>query len=83
MDEERKSVRHRHGLGKESANSEGYDEFLSCDEYSGNQNEDENGQEEKKKMGLELDIAAINIDVREEKKEKPETSRAGTKVTIP
>ena len=81
MDEEKKSVRHRPGLGRESANSEGYDEFLSCDEYSGN--EGENGKEEKKKMGLELDIAAINIDVREEKKEKPETSRAGTKVTIP
>ena len=69
MDEEKKSVRHRTpGMGKESANSEGYDEFLSCDEYSDNKNEEENGQEEKKKMGLELDIAAINIDVREENK---------------
>ena len=83
MEEEKKSVRHRFGLGKDSANSEGYEEFHSCDEFSGNQNKEENGQEENKKMGLELDIAAINVDVREEKKEKPETSRAGTKVTIP
>ena len=79
MDEERKSIRHLPGRGNaSSANSEGYDEFLSCDDGD---EEEEKGHE--KKMGLELDIAAINIDVREEKKEKPETSRAGTKVTIP
>ena len=62
-----------------SATSERTDEFLSCDDGE-KENLEGNGREEKK---MELDIAAINIEVNEEKKEKPESTRAGTKVSIP